>query len=61
MKPNRIIAAGILATGLTVAFGQAAASDDTVATVTRVEASALGHQGAAYVPVTGCRFARATS
>ena len=52
MKPNRIIAVGILATGLTVAFGQAAASDDTVAKVSRVEGNTLVNQGAEYVPAS---------
>lgn len=51
MKPHRIVAAGILATGLTVAFGQAAASEP-VATITQIDGIALVSQGSDYVTAT---------
>jgi hypothetical protein len=51
MKPHRIVAAGILATGLTVAFGQAAANEP-VATVTHIDGIALVSQGSDYVTAT---------
>ena len=51
MKPNRIVAAGILAAGLTVAFGQAAASEP-VATITHIDGIALVGQGSDYVTAT---------